>query len=128
MVRTIEAETVVVGSGPGGATAARELARAGQNVVLLEKGKTHTWPIGRIWAYATMYDIKKSKDGVLVRRGITTGGSTMLYSGNAYDPPAFLKDDLGIDLSQEVTEIKKELNIRAVQLTAWPRACRVETN
>ncbi len=114
MTRTIETETVIVGSGPGGATVARELAKAGKDVVLLEKGKTHIWPIGRVWAYATMYDIKRSKDGVLVRRGITTGGSTMLYSANSYDPPAFIKDELGIDLTEEVAETKEELHIRAV--------------
>ncbi len=114
MGRTLETETVVVGSGPGGATVARELARAGRDVVLLEKGKTHTWPIGRVWAYATMYDIKRSKDGILVRRGITTGGSTVLYSGNAADPPPFLADELGLDLAPEVAETKEELGIRPV--------------
>jgi choline dehydrogenase-like flavoprotein len=32
-----EAEVVVVGTGPGGATVARELARAGRRVLLLER-------------------------------------------------------------------------------------------
>ncbi len=72
----IRADTVVVGSGVGGATVARELARQGEEVVVLEKGRDHHLPIGTPLAYATIYDIKRSKDGVLVRRGITTGGST----------------------------------------------------
>jgi len=114
MGRTLETETVVVGSGPGGATVARELARAGKDVVLLEKGRTHTWPIGRVWAYATMYDIRRSKDGILVRRGITTGGSTLLYSGNAHEPPSFVGEELGIDLGPEVAETREELGIRPV--------------
>lgn len=108
------ANTIVIGSGPGGATVARELARKGDDVLILEKGADHQWPVGKALAYATMYDIKKSKHGVLVRRGITTGGSTMLYSGNAYDPPGFIRDELGIDLSAEVAETKKELRIRPV--------------
>ena len=113
-MKMMEAHTVVVGSGPGGATVARELARKGDDVIILEKGRNHQLPVGSVLAYATMYDIKKSRHGILVRRGITTGGSTMLYSGNAYDPPAFIKDDLGIDLSAEVAETKKELNIQPV--------------
>jgi len=38
----------------------------------------------------------------------------MIYSGNAYDPPSFLKEDLGIDLGEEVRETKKELGIKPV--------------
>ncbi|HPR52841.1 MAG TPA: FAD-dependent oxidoreductase [Deltaproteobacteria bacterium] len=110
----MQADTVVVGTGPGGATIARELARAGEDVLILEKGRDHQFPIGSILAYATMYDIRKSKEGVLVRRGITTGGSTMIYSGNSYDPPAFLKNELKINLSKEVKETKKELKIQPI--------------
>ncbi len=112
--QTPKTRTVVVGSGPGGATVARELARRGEAVIVLEKGRDHQWPVGRIFAYATMYDIRKSRGGVLVRRGITTGGSTMLYSGNAYDPPSFLKDEVGLDLESEVAETKTELSIKPV--------------
>jgi choline dehydrogenase-like flavoprotein len=34
-------DVVVAGSGPGGATVARQLARAGRSVLLLEKGRDH---------------------------------------------------------------------------------------
>lgn len=114
MKRDLRAKTVVVGTGPGGATVARELAGLGEDVIILEKGRDHQWPVGRVFAYVTMYDIKASDDGVLVRRGITTGGSTMLYSGNSYDPPALLKEELGIDLAAEVAETKDELVIKPV--------------
>ena len=34
-------DVVIAGSGPGGATTARQLARAGKSVLLLEKGRDH---------------------------------------------------------------------------------------
>jgi len=114
IMRIMETGTVVIGTGPGGATVAREMAKRGEGVVLLEKGKTRDWSVGNPLAYAAMYDIRRSRQGILVRRGITPGGSTMIYSGNAYDPPSFLKQDFGIDLAAEVLETKKELNIRPV--------------
>lgn len=113
-MRVMETDTVVIGTGPGGATVARELAGRGERVTLLEKGKARDWSVGTPMAYAAMYDIRRSRQGILVRRGITPGGSTMIYSGNAYDPPAFLSDDFGIDLTAEVRETKRELGIQPV--------------
>jgi choline dehydrogenase-like flavoprotein len=114
LAEELSAKTIIVGTGPGGATLARELAGRGEDVIIVEKGRDHQWPVGRAAAYFTMYDIKTSADGVLVRRGITTGGSTMLYSGNSYDPPAFLEEELGIDLADEVAETKEELSVKPV--------------
>ncbi len=114
MIRELRTRTVIVGTGPGGATLAKELAGRGEDVIILEKGRDHQWPVGRTAAYVTMYDIKRSADGVIVRRGITTGGSTMLYSGNSFDPPPFMKGKMGIDLSEEVAETKEELSIHPV--------------
>jgi choline dehydrogenase-like flavoprotein len=45
--RMIETDTVVVGSGPGGATTARELAKRGKKVVICEAGAYHRRPSGR---------------------------------------------------------------------------------
>ena len=37
---TLQADVIVVGTGPGGASVARELAQKGKNVLLLERGLT----------------------------------------------------------------------------------------
>ncbi len=42
-VRTIQSDVVIAGSGPGGATMARELSKKGKKVVLCEAGKNHQW-------------------------------------------------------------------------------------
>ena len=42
-VRTIQTDVVIAGSGPGGATMARELSKKGKKVVLCEAGKNHQW-------------------------------------------------------------------------------------
>ena len=39
--RSLTADVVIVGTGPGGAAAARVLSEGGQNVVLLEEGELH---------------------------------------------------------------------------------------
>src|SRR5487761_676656 len=40
-VRTVTADAVIVGSGPGGATVADVLTRRGMSVVIVEKGRNH---------------------------------------------------------------------------------------
>jgi choline dehydrogenase-like flavoprotein len=108
----IETDVVIAGSGPGGATLARELARKGREVVLVEKGRWHEWPVGRLASLGTMTKTIRSTQGGLMGRGITAGGSSVVFNGNAYDPPTWLASELGIDLSEEVAETKAELNIK----------------
>ncbi|MBN1321106.1 MAG: NAD(P)-binding protein, partial [Thermoleophilia bacterium] len=40
-IKRLKAETVIVGSGPGGAAVARELALRGKDVLILERGAYH---------------------------------------------------------------------------------------
>ncbi len=42
-VTTLQADVVIAGSGPGGATVAREMSRKGKKVILCEAGKYHKW-------------------------------------------------------------------------------------
>jgi choline dehydrogenase-like flavoprotein len=108
----IETDVVVVGSGPGGATVARELARKGRDVVLVEKGPWHNWLIGRYLSFGIVTRTFSSKQGGVMGRGITAGGSSVVFNGNAYAPPEWLATELGIDISGETAETIKELNIK----------------
>jgi len=111
----MDTDFVVVGSGPGGATLARELARAGRDVVILERGKRHPITSRRIDSLR-MYDkgvlFSRSREGVIIDRAITLGGCSVVFSGTSFDPPAWIQEEMGLDLSAETAEIKEDIGIR----------------
>ncbi len=107
----METDVVIAGTGPGGATLARELTRQGRKVVLLERGTWNQWAIGRFASLATINKLVRPRGGGLMARGITVGGSSVVFNGNAYDPPKWLATELGIDLSEETRQTKEELKI-----------------
>ncbi|HZU48666.1 MAG TPA: GMC family oxidoreductase [Mycobacterium sp.] len=92
----IRADAVIVGSGAGGAMAARSLARAGLQTVVLEEGRRWTvdefrsmHPIDR---YAGLYrgagaTIALGRPAVVLPIGRAVGGTTVVNSGTCYRPP-----------------------------------------
>jgi len=112
----MEADAVVVGTGPGGATVGRELAKAGKRVVFLDRGP-HPTSIGNTLAMARYMDragLVFSEEGLNVVRGLVTGGSTLVFTATACKPPAWLKEKYGIDISYEVNETEEELKLAAL--------------
>ena len=109
---TIETEVVVVGSGPGGASAARELVKAGKKVTMLEWGSDSDW-IGSHLAVIPKVDMKNAipLGHAMMIRGIVTGGSSLIYCGTATKPAAFIKEQTGIDLAPFADEFEEELGI-----------------
>ncbi|HZW83548.1 MAG TPA: GMC family oxidoreductase N-terminal domain-containing protein [Candidatus Deferrimicrobium sp.] len=102
-------DVIVVGTGPAGATVAQELAKQHKRVLILEKGQADiSINIPKMLKNHEMMFIGKGKTLV---RGIRTGGTSVLYYGTAYDPPAGLFAKYGINLSSEVQELKRELPI-----------------
>jgi choline dehydrogenase-like flavoprotein len=106
-------DAIVVGTGPGGATVARELSRDGQHVLMLERGPNE--PV-RGTASQTMREfmwpgrgLKFTPDLASVGRGITTGGSSVFFCATAFDPPYEMFRRHGIDLAGDVAELKAEL-------------------
>jgi choline dehydrogenase-like flavoprotein len=124
----IETDVVVAGSGPGGATVARELAGQGRDVVLLERGTWNQWAVGRYASLVTINKLVRPKGGGLMARGITVGGSSVVFNGNAYDPPQWLATELGIDLAEETRQTKEELHIAPLPehfYKNWPCTRRI---
>jgi choline dehydrogenase-like flavoprotein len=112
-VERLRARTVVVGSGPGGATVARGLAKAGQDVLVLELGAYHK-PLSKWRTMVRMLDhmgMLASVEGTFMVRLLTVGGSSIAFCGVALPPPAWLKDRHGIDLAPYVEETRQELGI-----------------
>ena len=80
-------EFLIVGSGAGGATLARELSKKAKKVLVVEKGK-YEQKLGTLRGSLRFYDTnkltklpKKSKEGVILYRTIMAGGSTVVYIG-----------------------------------------------
>ncbi|MBM4445291.1 MAG: FAD-dependent oxidoreductase, partial [Chloroflexi bacterium] len=110
----LQADVAVVGSGPGGATVARELAKQGKKVVILERGKNPKWT-GNLFSTFFIMD-KRSllfpKGIVRVGRALTTGGSSAIYCGTAVAPPDWIKAKYRIDLGEFVEEARREIGIK----------------
>jgi choline dehydrogenase-like flavoprotein len=96
---------VIVGSGAGGATVAKELATRGLEVVLLERG-----PIIEEREAAQHY--ANLSTAVELMRTVCLGGTTLVSAGNGV---RVLEDELaalGIDLREELAETEAELGVR----------------
>jgi choline dehydrogenase-like flavoprotein len=109
-------DVIVVGSGPGGATLARELARGGKRVTLLEMGRDHRKEIyygthlGAL-IYGDRRCLLFTEEGLNVVRPIMTGGATNMFTASAARPPSWLKERYGVDIGVHAEKTVKELKL-----------------
>ncbi len=129
-------KAIVIGTGAGGATVAKELQGKYQVTILESGGKFRPFsmPVSKMAALRSSglyFDermirlllpnmlVEKTKDMVIVR-GIGIGGTTTLATGNAVRYDSALKK-IGIDLDDEFEELYKELPITTDHRKHWTK-------
>ncbi|CAH0183365.1 putative GMC-type oxidoreductase Rv0492c [Massilia sp. Bi118] len=106
-------DAIVVGTGPGGASVARELARGGARVAMLEQGSAA--PLrGSLGQMAAMAAVPGKgafihRDASLLVRAITLGGTSTINFATAAPPPKAMFAAHGIDLDPALAELRAEL-------------------
>ena len=128
-------KAIVVGSGAGGAAAARELQGI-FDVTILEAGKEFS-PFSRdlsqlekfrkcgllfeermIMLLFSAMRIRKTRDRMVLVNGVGTGGTTTLCTGNGLRMDGDLKK-IGIDLDSEFEELSREVVLSTAHQTRW---------
>ncbi len=131
---------IVVGSGAGGATVAKEL-QGRFAVTVLEAGREfHPFAVGipaleRLRRTGLFLDerliqllfpamqIRKTPDRMVLVNGLVVGGTTPLSAGNALRQDQDLKT-LGIDLDAEFDEVYREIPVTAEHQRLWREPTR----
>ncbi len=95
---------IVVGSGAGGGSIARELAKNGFNVTIIDKG-----PIIRSRNSFKCYETIQTD--LEVMQTSCLGGTTMVTMGNAVRTSEDIFKKMGVDLKEEFMEVEYELEV-----------------
>ncbi len=98
---TLRCDVVVVGSGPGGATVARDLATAGADVIVLEAGswvQPHELPEDPLASLAMLYDgggfrTTKGRPRMQLLYGRALGGTSVVNSAICWRLPQDVHDE-----------------------------------
>lgn len=108
---------IIVGSGAGGGTLARELALRGKRVLIIDRGKAEP-NLGTTLDSMRYYDVNKithmpfeSREGVMIWRAFMAGGSTGVSCGNGVRALERELAELGIDLKDEFEEAEKDIGM-----------------
>jgi choline dehydrogenase-like flavoprotein len=110
-----EYDYIIVGTGPGGATVAKELAAANKRILMIEYGprltQTGYLKVSRKAFLGKDNRMLRSEEGIWIGRTRILGGSSYVAMGNAVTPPTDILDEWGIDLSRELESARKDLRV-----------------
>lgn len=115
-------DCVIVGSGAGGATLARELTRKNKRPLIIEAGKPEK-KVGTYGDSTRFYDAhgmgllklpKMSREGVVLWHTFMAGGSTVVSCGNGVRCLEKEFSELGINLESELSEAESELHVAPI--------------
>lgn len=106
---------LIVGSGPGGGTLAKELASDSRSVLLVEYGprlnKTGFLSVApRAFLDKTKKALRSDGD-IWFGRARILGGSSYVAMGNAATPPQKILDEWGVDLAGQLEWARQELRV-----------------
>lgn len=124
----VEADVLVIGSGPGGSTAASQLAAAGLKVIVAEEGANRTAPDFHTDEYRSMVSLFRDRGfinaemmAISILQGRTVGGSTTVnWQASLYPSEhttARWRDDYGLpgygeeEMTQYLKEVEKTLGL-----------------
>jgi choline dehydrogenase-like flavoprotein len=131
---TLEVDAVIIGSGAGGAVVAAELAQAGKNVVVLEKGGYNydgTFTQQEEQATSELFmkqGALATKDlGVVIMAGSTLGGSTVINWMTCFRTPGDVLEEwdqvsglrgyfTSSELQDSFAQIEQRLNVHVEQI------------
>ena len=118
-------DIIVVGSGVGGATVAKELATKGKKVTLIEMGQYHKLGTERRsmafyggsrahFGHLSSSPGEKTPEGTEILRAFMVGGTSTVTFANGVRCLQKPLSALGVDLEEEFIEAEKELKINTV--------------
>jgi choline dehydrogenase-like flavoprotein len=111
---------VIVGSGAGGGTLARELTKRGKHPLVVETGIVEE-KVGTFFDALRFFDKqkitripRKSREGVFLWRTLMAGGSTMASCGNGVRCLENELSELGANIEAELAEAEAEIPVAPI--------------
>ncbi|MBU2805537.1 GMC family oxidoreductase, partial [Acidithiobacillus ferridurans] len=102
-------DVIIAGSGPAGAMLARDLARAGASVRILERGGETPASAPNLWKLWRRKEALYVAPGVALLRGMRVGGGSTVFYHTAVPPPLEMFSRYGVEMAQDLAAVLAEL-------------------